>query len=125
MSKRDDENETRNASSEGEETCEFTCCDCNETYTGDRQGYHNFDRCIGCEARLIDIGLSLKDEQNPVMIGVNCRLIAKAPELLAALKGLSDSIDMEQEFEHQLDCEDPESCTLCIARKAISEVEHR
>lgn len=56
-------------------------------------------------------------------VAANARLIAAAPKLLSALKGLSDSIDMEQEFEHQLDCDDPESCSLCIARKAISEVE--
>ena len=53
----------------------------------------------------------------------NARLIAAAPKLLSALKGLSDDIGMAEDFEHQLDCQDPESCTLCIARKVIAEAE--
>ena len=52
-----------NALSEDEETCEFTCCDCNETLTDDRQGYHSLERCIACEARLIDIGMYYKNSQ--------------------------------------------------------------
>ena len=53
----------------------------------------------------------------------NARLIAKSPKLLAALKGLTESISPVEIQEHLLDCQEPEACTLCIARKVIAEVE--
>ena len=42
----------------------------------------------------------------------NARLIAKSPELLAALKGLTESISQVEIQEHMLDCQGPEACTL-------------
>jgi hypothetical protein len=49
----------------GEETstAQFTCCDCNETLGDHLEGYHNYERCIACEAELIEIGLSVKNSQ--------------------------------------------------------------
>jgi hypothetical protein len=52
-----------NASSDDEDTCEFTCCDCNETLTDNLMGYHSEERCSCCEAELIEIGLFVKNSQ--------------------------------------------------------------
>ena len=51
----------------------------------------------------------------------NTRLIVAAPTLLSALKGIVDSA--EDDMEHMLDNHDPQDCTLCVARKVISEIE--
>ena len=51
----------------------------------------------------------------------NARLMAKAPELLDALKAIVDAA--EDDMVHTLDCQEPESCTLCTARKVIAEAE--
>lgn len=51
-------------SSEDEDSCEFTCCDCNERLADNFMGYYSTERCIGCEERLIDIGASIPDEKD-------------------------------------------------------------
>ncbi len=51
----------------------------------------------------------------------NARLIVQAPSLLKSCKDLVDSLDMVDMFEHDVDCQDPETCILCVARKVISD----
>lgn len=45
----------------------------------------------------------------------NARLIAQAPALLKSCQDFVDSVDMGDLFNHDLDCQEPETCILCIA----------
>ena len=45
----------------------------------------------------------------------NARLIAQAPALLKSCQDFVDSVDMGDLFDHDLDCQEPETCILCIA----------
>jgi hypothetical protein len=72
---------------------------------------------LGRDYRIIeDIGI----EPDP---GEMIQLKAVNAELLAALKGLSESMCMAEEGEHTLDCDDAATCTLCTARRAIATAE--
>ena len=51
----------------------------------------------------------------------NARLIAQAPALLNVCKELVDSVDMGDLFDHDFDCQEPETCVLCIARQVIAD----
>ena len=51
----------------------------------------------------------------------NAQLIANAPALLKSCKDLIDSIDMGDLFDHDFDCQEPETCVLCIARQVITD----
>jgi len=72
---------------------------------------------LGRDYRLItDIGIEPESGEKLQLKAVNA-------ELLAALKGLSDSMCMAEEAEHRLDCDDAATCTLCTARRAIATAE--
>jgi hypothetical protein len=72
---------------------------------------------LGRDYRIIqDVGI----EPEP---GEELQLKAINAELLAALKGLSESMCMAEEIEHKLDCDDAATCTLCTARRAIAKAE--
>ena len=51
----------------------------------------------------------------------NARLIAQAPALLSVCKDFVDSVDMGDLFDHDVDCQEPETCPLCIARQVIAD----
>ncbi len=68
MSKRDDESETLDDSSEDEDFSHFTCGDCNERLTDNFMGYHSEERCIACEARLIELGSLIPEDQDELRI---------------------------------------------------------
>jgi len=70
MSKRNDKSKTFDATPEGKDSSmpQFTCCDCNETLADDLQGYHSLERCIDCEARLIDLGSRIREDQDELRI---------------------------------------------------------
>ena len=51
----------------------------------------------------------------------NARLIAQAPALLKSCQDLVDSVDMGDMFDHDFDCQEPETCILCVARKVIAD----
>jgi hypothetical protein len=53
----------------------------------------------------------------------NARLIVQAPALLKSCKDLVDSVDMGDLFDHDVDCQDPDKCVLCVARKVIADAE--
>ena len=50
-------------------------------------------------------------------------LIAAAPDLYEALKAIMDAVDMGDELEHMLDCDDAERCAYCQAKAAIKKAE--
>lgn len=91
-------------------------------YDGDADWLHV---CDADQHWLADIGISNDGDVDPEESDANAHLIAAAPELLAALKTLSDSMCMAEEAEHLLECDDAKSCSLCIARAAIAKAEGR
>ena len=61
------------------------------------------------------------DPQRDAEQAANARLIAAAPDLLAALKGVIDFADVDEEFDH--DRNGCDGCVLCDARNAIEKAE--
>ena len=51
----------------------------------------------------------------------NARLIAQAPALLKSCQDFVDSVDMGDLFDHDVDCQEPETCIFCIARQVIAD----
>ena len=46
----------------------------------------------------------------------NARLIAQAPALLKSCHDLIDTVDWGDLFDHDFDCQEPQSCVFCIAK---------
>ena len=84
--------------------------------THDQADWRGISIFSDTDLRIANMVMQLDDSET-----ANARLIAQAPALLSVCKDFVDSVDMGDLFDHDVDCQEPETCPLCIARQVIAD----
>ena len=82
----------------------------------DKSGWQGISIFSDTDLRVANMVMQLDDSEM-----ANARLIAQAPALMKSCQDLVDSVDMGDMFDHDFDCQEPETCILCIARQVIAD----